>query len=273
MPVTWKTAPVTPKTIEEGATWTAQTVVAQGGTGPYVYTTSPVDTSKVGKVTVTYTATDSASPKATVTADVALTVTAKAIVPLSWKTPPKATSTMVQNGTFAYETPVAENGTAPIAVTHSTLDTSKVGTFDVTYTATDSASTPVVITAKTSVTITAAYVAMTWKTAPTATKSITVGDKFVFETPVAENGTAPIVITHDNDPLDTTTAKTVTITYTATDKTTKTLTGTTIVTIAAAAPKPAVKLANPVLTLGTLTETGLTATWPDVPNATNIKSK
>ena len=78
------------------------------------------------------------------------------VTALSWKTPASATKSLEVGTPFVFETPVAENGTAPIVITHApaSVDTTKVTTapIDVTYTATDSATPAVVITSKTAVT-------------------------------------------------------------------------------------------------------------------------
>ena len=126
-----------PCTIELGATYTDEGATATDLSGDITVTsTSTVDTSIVGSYTVTYTATDASGNEATaVTRTVNVVDTTAPVITLTGDNP----VTIELGDTYTDEGATATDESGDITVTTSgTVDTSIVGSYTVTYTATDS---------------------------------------------------------------------------------------------------------------------------------------
>ena len=124
-------------TIELGDTYTDEGATATDLSGDITVTsTSTVDTSVVGSYTVTYTATDSSGNEATaVVRTVNVVDTTAPVITITGD----ATVTIELGTTYTDEGATATDLSGDITVTStSTVDTSVVGSYTVTYTATDS---------------------------------------------------------------------------------------------------------------------------------------
>ena len=193
-----------------------------------IVTTGTVDTSKAGTYQITYTVTDSAGNKATVVRNV---VVKSGTIPPS-NTPPVITL----NGANPMNLNVGDTFTDPGAtatdkedgdltakiVTTGTVDTSKAGTYQITYTVTDSAGNKATVVRN--VVVKSGTIPPS-NTPPVITlnganpMNLNVGDTFTDPGATAndkEDGdiTSKIVVTGT---VDTTTAGTYTLTYTITD--------------------------------------------------------
>ena len=123
-------------TIELGATYTDEGATATDVSGDITVTsTSTVDTSVVGSYTVTYTAADSSGNEATAVARTVNVVdTTAPVITITGDNP----VTIELGSTYTDEGATATDLSGDITVTStSTVDTSIVGSYTVTYTATD----------------------------------------------------------------------------------------------------------------------------------------
>jgi hypothetical protein len=119
-------------TVEQGATWTDAGATADGG--ETVTASGTVDTNTVGTYTITYTATDAAGNTGTATRTVTVLepdTTAPVISVAS------GTDTVGQGATWTDAGATADTG--EIVTASGTVDTNIVGTYAITYTATDAA--------------------------------------------------------------------------------------------------------------------------------------
>jgi len=118
-----------PVTVELGATYTDAGATADGG--ETVTTTGTVDTSKVGTYTLTYSATDASGNTGTATRTVNVVDTSAPVITVTGDNP----VTVELGATYTDAGATADGGET--VTTTGTVDTSKVGTYTLTYSATD----------------------------------------------------------------------------------------------------------------------------------------
>ena len=121
-------------TVEFGGTYSEQGATADGN--ETVTTTGTVDTTTVGQYTITYSATDASGNEGTATRMVTVVDTTAPVITLSGS----ATVTIVKGSTYtdAGATATDNYDTSVTVVTTGTVDTNTVGTYTITYTASDS---------------------------------------------------------------------------------------------------------------------------------------
>ena len=118
-------------TVGQGATWTDAGATAD--TGETVTSSGTVDTSVAGTYTITYAVTDAAGNVATpVTRTVTVADTMAPVITMA-----SGTDTVEQGSTWADAGATADTGETVTA--SGTVDTSTIGTYTITYTATDAA--------------------------------------------------------------------------------------------------------------------------------------
>jgi proteasome assembly chaperone (PAC2) family protein len=256
------TAPaVTPNgadaTIELGGTYTeaGATATDASGTVNVVVGGDTVDTSAVGTYTVTYSATDASSN--TGTASITITVvdtTAPAV------TPNGADATIELGGTYteAGATATDASGTVNVVVGGDTVDTNTVGTYTVTYSATDASSN----TGTASITITVVDTTAPAVTPNGADATIELGGTYTEAGATATDASGTVNVVVGGDTVDTNTVGTYTVTYSATDASSNTGTASiTITVVDTTAPAVTPNGADATIELGgTYTEAGATAT-------------
>ena len=118
-------------TVELGATWTDAGATADGG--ETVTTSGSVDTSTVGTYTITYSATDAAGNETSVTRTVTVVDTTAPVVTVTGDT----SVTVELGSTYSDAGATADGGET--VTTSGSVDTSTVGTYTITYSATDAA--------------------------------------------------------------------------------------------------------------------------------------
>ena len=122
-----------PVTVEKGSTYTDAGATADGTTGEEVKSTSTVDINTVGTYTVTYTATDAAGNTGTATRTVKVVDTTAPVITVKGENP-----VTVEKGSTYTESGATADGGETVTITGS-VDTNTVGTYTVTYKATDAA--------------------------------------------------------------------------------------------------------------------------------------
>jgi hypothetical protein len=121
-----------PATVELGATYTDAGATADGG--ETVTSSETVDTSTVGTYTITYSATDAAGNTATLTRTVNVVDTTAPVITITGDNP----ATVELGATYTDAGATATDLSGAITVTStSTVDTSVVGSYTVTYSASD----------------------------------------------------------------------------------------------------------------------------------------
>ena len=120
-----------PATVELGATYTDAGATADGG--ETVTTSGTVDTSTVGTYTITYSATDAAGNTGTATRTVNVVDTTAPVITVIGDNP----ATVELGATYTDAGATADGGET--VTSSGTVDTSTVGTYTITYTATDAA--------------------------------------------------------------------------------------------------------------------------------------
>ena len=120
-----------PATVELGATYTDAGATADGG--ETVTTSGTVDTSTVGTYTITYSATDAAGNTGTATRTVNVVDTTPPVITVEGDNP----ATVELGATYTDAGATADGGET--VTTSGTVDTSTVGTYTITYSATDAA--------------------------------------------------------------------------------------------------------------------------------------
>ena len=200
-------------TIELGTTYTDEGATATDLSGDITVTsTSTVDTSVVGSYTVTYTATDSSGNEATaVTRTVNVVDTTAPVITITGDNP----VTIELGSTYTDEGATATDLSGDITVTStSTVDTSVVGSYTVTYTATDSSGNEATAVTRTVnvVDTTAPVITITGD----ATVTIEVGATYTDAGATATDESGDITVTSTST-VDTSIVGSYTVTYTATD--------------------------------------------------------
>ena len=125
-----------PATVELGAAYTDADATASDASGTVaVVTSGTVDTSKVGTYTITYTAPDASGTVVTATRTVNVVDTTKPVVTVTGPNP----TTVELGGTYVELGATSTDLSDPdiVDVTTGTVDTNTVGTYIITYTATD----------------------------------------------------------------------------------------------------------------------------------------
>ncbi len=120
-----------PATVELGATYTEAGATADGG--ETVTSTGTVDTSTVGAYTITYSATDAANNTGTATRTVNVVDTTAPVITLTGDNP----ATVELGATYTEAGATADGGETVTST--GTVDTSTVGAYTITYSATDAA--------------------------------------------------------------------------------------------------------------------------------------
>ena len=115
-------------TVELGATWTDAGATADGG--ETVTTSGSVDTSTVGTYTITYSATDASGNTSSETRTVTVVDTTAPVISVT-----SGTDTVELGATWTDAGATADGGET--VTTSGTVDTSTVGTYTITYSATD----------------------------------------------------------------------------------------------------------------------------------------
>ena len=133
-----------PATVEVGATYTEAGATATDLSGNVTVTsTSTVDTSAVGTYTVTYTSTDASNNTGTGTRTVNVVDTTAPVITITGANP----ATVELGATYADAGATATDLSGAMTVTSiSTVDTSTVGIYTVTYSATDASNNTVTAT-------------------------------------------------------------------------------------------------------------------------------
>ena len=133
-----------PATVELGATYTDAGATATDLSGNVTVTsTSTVDTSAVGTYTVTYTSTDASNNTGTATRTVNVVDTTAPVITITGDNP----ATVELGATYADAGATATDLSGAMTVTSiSTVDTSTVGIYTVTYSATDASNNTVTAT-------------------------------------------------------------------------------------------------------------------------------
>ena len=120
-----------PATVELGATYIDAGATADDGST--VTTTGTVDTNKVGSYTLTYSATDAAGNTGTSTRTVNVVDTIAPVITVTGDNP----ATVILGATYVDSGATADGGET--VTTTGTVDTNKVGSYTLTYSATDAA--------------------------------------------------------------------------------------------------------------------------------------
>jgi hypothetical protein len=200
-------------TIELGDTYTDEGATATDESGNITVTsTSTVDTSVVGSYTVTYTATDSSGNEATaVVRTVNVVDTTAPVITITGDD----TVTIELGDTYTDEGAAATDLSGDITVTStSTVDTSVVGSYNVTYTATDSSGNEATAVVRTVIVVDTIAPVITI----TGDNPVTVelGATYTDEGATATDLSGDITVTSTST-VDTSIVDSYTVTYTAED--------------------------------------------------------
>ena len=249
-----------PVTIELGSTYTDEGATATDLSADITVTsTSTVDTSIVGSYTVTYTAADASGNEATtVTRTVNVVDTTAPVITITGDNP----VTIELGSTYTDEGATATDLSADITVTStSTVDTSVVGSYTVTYTAADASGNEATTVTRTVnvVDTTAPVITITGDNPVT----IELGSTYTDEGATATDLSADITVTSTST-VDTSIVGSYTVTYTAADASGNEATTVTrtVNVVDTTAPVITITGDNPVtIELGsTYTDEGATAT-------------
>ena len=192
-----------PATVEKGATYTDAGATADGGED--VTSSSNVDTSTVGIYTITYNATDSAGNTGSATRTVNVVDTTAPVISVTGDNP-----ATVEKGTTYTDAGASADGGEDVT-SSSNVDTSTVGIYTITYSATDAAGNPAIAKTRTVnvVDTTAPVISVTGDNPATVEKGSTYTDAGAS----ADGGED---VTSSSN-VDTSTVGIYTITYSATD--------------------------------------------------------
>ena len=127
-----------PETVESGSSYNDQGAISDGGES--VTTTGTVDVNTVGTYIITYTATDSSGNQATVTRTVNVVDTTAPVVTLVG-----ASTIIVETGNAYVEPGATADGGETVTIS-GTVTTSILGTYTITYTATDASGNQATVT-------------------------------------------------------------------------------------------------------------------------------
>ena len=203
-------------TVERLSTWTDAGAVADAG--ETITVSGTVDTSTVGTYTITYTATDTSGNTGTASRTVTVVDTTAPVITVT-----AGTDTVEQGSTWTDAGATVDGGET--VTTSGTVDTNTLGTYTITYTATDASGNVGTATRTVTVEDTTAPVI----TVTTGTDTIEQGATWTDAGATADTGETVVV----SGSVDTNTAGTYTVTYTATDASGNAGTATRTVTILA----------------------------------------
>ena len=201
-------------TVEQGATWTDAGATADGG--ETVTASGTVDTNTLGTYTITYSAEDASGNVGTATRTVTVVDTTAPVITVT-----SGTDTVAQNATWTDAGATADGDETVTA--SGTVDTSNIGLYTITYTATDAAGNTGTATRIVTVVDTTAPVI----TVTSGTDTVEGGSTWTDAGATADTGETVT----SSGAVDTNTLGTYTITYTATDAAGNTGTATRTVTV------------------------------------------
>ncbi len=236
-----------PATVELGATYTDAGATADGG--ETVTSTGTVDTSTVGAYTITYSATDAANNTGTATRTVNVVDTTAPVITITGDNP----ATVELETTYTDAGATADGGETVTST--GTVDTSTVGAYTITYSATDAANNTGTATRTVNVVDTTAPVITITGDNPA---TVELGATYTEAGATADGGETVT----STGTVDTSTVGAYTITYSATDAANNTGTATrTVNVVDTTAPVITIIGDNPAtVELGaTYTDAGATA--------------
>jgi len=254
-------------TIIAGNSWTDAGATATDDVDGTLSVTASgsVNTSTVGSYTITYTATDSAGNIGTATRIVTVTAAPDTTPPVITVTAGTDSVVIGSSWTDAGATATDNVDSSVTVNTSGSVDVNTVGSYTITYTATDAAGN-VATPATRTVTVTAAPPADTTPpviTVTVGTDSIEAGDSWTDAGATATDDVDGTLSPSASGSVDTRTAGTYTITYTATDNAGNVETATRTVTVTADVTAPVITVApgtDSVVVGAAWTDAGATAT-------------
>ena len=238
-----------PETVEVGSTYSDAGATADGG--ETITTSGTVDTNTVGVYTITYTATDSSNNQATATRTVYVVDTNAPVITVLGDNP----ATVEVGSTYSDAGATADGGETVTA--SGTVDTNTVGSYTVTYTATDSSGNQGIATRTVNVVDTTAPVITVLGNDPV---TVEVGSTYSDAGATADGGETVTT----SGTVDTNTVGVYTITYSATDSSNNVATATrTVNVVDTTVPTMTLVGSNPVDVEAATTYTDAGATAQD----------